>query len=775
MVCWYRMYSDHGRFLEHGLPNIGICILARNARPDIKRLSDGNIAEISSGYVSSGPGAELEPNEVDQESTASPRFLDPTTALSESPPKLSSSPIASASGMMPSSEPAAPLPFEPISAHLARPKLMNHGRSKSVSNRVSFSPGLGASTFSALISSASIQNLRSSSPTRTHSRMYSADQTPSSPLAREFDSGVHRGSHGHQAKSTNEGISHFTLDQDQEGKVPIRAPSRRTSYFEPKDKRKSQIVVQQGPSSVTDLRELKPTSATNLEGSGEMYAVDVQQPSTLDRRPSDAKLSRSQSKSGVLTWALHPRQHQQPPPHPLQSSNSSITLNDDGPYPMTLQPQQHQSRQSVNQIPTPQGSGTEYELSESSRPRLHSRRPSRMLESKLEPEPYHDSDLSGSMMEPHHDDDGGTAMQRSLSIDSEFESFSYKNVTLLNDVNMEAMNQGKQTAIATTGSGSNISTTTQGHETNESFPTSGQAPSASGTSTPGTLKSMIQSLGVGGGSSKQASTIDVTTNHNAASATGGHTGVSDTICKRERSRENRREGSTGFFGLGSLARSRSRSRSRASSTAASTHGGATSTPPPTAVPPLPIPAEGFAAYAYPNPNSPGPLQALGAGPASASAIANSGNTIFGFGNGSLTKLPGSRSESKAGSRNGSNTSLTLQSMGPGVLSMLMRSGPGASTGGSGSLTPTKKTSNSSLGVSAAATAATSHHHQGLGSDDDYGSRATSRRGSAASLAPGPAGEREFLPFTSSPLAMPSTTVPTGSASIPPLVLERHGE
>ncbi|KAF9364746.1 hypothetical protein BGX34_000550 [Mortierella sp. NVP85] len=700
-VDWENIRNQEAPFIPAPNDNTDTSYFdARNARPDIKRLSDGNIAEISSGYVSSGAGAALESNEVDPGSTTPARFLDPTTALSESPPKFSSSPIASATGTMPSSEPAAPLAFEPISAHLARPKLMNHGRSKSVSNRVSFSPGLGASTFSALMSSASIQNLRSSSPTRTHTRMYSADQTPSSPLAREFDSGVHRGSHGHQVKSANEGISHFTLDQDQEGKVPIRAPSRRTSYFEPKDKRKSQIVFQQGPSSVTDLRELKPTSATNLEGSGEMYAVDAQQPPILDRRPSDAKLSRSQSKSGMLTWALHPRQHQHSPPHPLQSSNSSITLNDDGPYPMTLQPQQHQSKQSVSQIATPQGSGTEYELSENSRPRLHSRRPSRMLESKLDPEPYHDSDLSGSMMEPHHDDDdGGTAMQRSLSIDSEFESFSYKNVTLLNDVNMEAMNQGKQTANATTGSGSNISTT-QGHETNESFPTSGQAPSASGTSTPGTLKSMIQSLGVGGGSSKQASTIDVTTNHNAA---GGHTGVSDTICKRERSRENRREGSTGFFGLGSLARSRSRSRSRASSAAASTHGGATSTPPPTAVPPLPIPAEGFAAYAYPNPNSPGPLQALGAGPASASAIANSGHTIFGFGNGSSSKLPGSRSESKAGSRNGSTTSLTLQSMGPGVLSMLMRSGPGASTGGSGSLTPTKKTSNSSLGVSAAAT------------------------------------------------------------------------
>ncbi|KAF9954193.1 hypothetical protein BGZ65_004193 [Modicella reniformis] len=750
---------------------------ARNARPDIRRLSDGNIAEISTGNASN---TTMLTNEAGCGSKSGQMLLDPSSTLCESPSIL---PISNP----PRIEHALELPGTDLSSLQAvRPRLMNHGRSKSVSNRVSFSPGLGASSIPTLSSSSSVQHLKASSHVRSQSSFGSTtpflgEQTLGSPLARQIESGlrVYQDSMGsaleHRTGYVNEGHGggNYFMNRDHEETVQGHQSIQMSPYEQTYHQGHASLqdAVQKYQNSVTDLRELRPTSTIVSSGAGSLYpsttnvtgmdsVTGSQETLTLSRRGSEIKLSQSQSSyqqsvKGGLTWALRPHPHQQP------SQGSSSAPKDAGFTPMAVQQVQV----------TIQGYGAEYEQNDHSRSRIHSRRPSRMLESQPEPEPYHGSDLTHSIMD--HDDDDGSTMQRSLSIDSEFESFSYKNVTLLNDVNMEAMmNQGKNVGGTTTGSGSNVVQAMQGQDMNESLPGGISASNSTlgtvgyvASGSPGTLKCMIQSLGVGSSnSSRPISSADAANN-----VVPSQPPTSEATSKRERERENRREASSGYlFGLGSLARSRSRSRSRASSAATSSHGGASSTPPP-----LPIPAEGLAMYSgiSSNPNSTSPMPSA---PPSATVPSSSGHSIFGFGNGSFTKLPGSKSDSKAGSRNGSTTSLTLQSMGPGVISMLMRSNTAGSTG---TLTPTKKSSNSSLGVTTPASVAASHHYhqQSLASDDEHGSRAVSRRNSAVGAGSG--GEREKTSFTSSPLAMPANTTatPNNNASITPLLLERHDD
>ncbi|KAG0219966.1 hypothetical protein BGX31_011114 [Mortierella sp. GBA43] len=788
-VDWENIRNQEAPFIPAPNDNMDTSYFdARNARPDIKRLSDGNIAEISAGYASGEAGSAVPIIEAENGAVGTKRFLDPSSALSESPPRFSSSMMSYTSGTTLTSETATPA-AEPLATPKPRPRLNFHGRSKSVTNRVSFSPSLSGPSMSSLSSSASAQHLKGFSPLHSPSAMASflAEQVPSSPLAHQVGFVPKARRQASVPVLAGIGSSGYYTDRE-EMATNDGTRSNRTSFYG-QDKHKGDVSAQDSMenyrSSITDLRELKPTpaAASSTENAyPPAIAPETQQQLTPDRRTSMIKLSQSQSsqqnlKAGGLTWVLQPHPHQSPP-HAPQSLTSSAGPSDSGVPAQHIQVQQLQPR--ASQLTT-HSFGSEYELLEANRSRLPSRRSSRLLESKPKPppEPFHDSDLSSSIME-HHDDDG-TTMQRSLSIDSEFESFSYKNVTLLNDVNMEAMmNQGKQSVSTTGGSGQNISTAAQDQEMGDGYPVGGQHPDSG--SGPGPLKSMMQSLGVG---SKPSCVHEAVTHNNHATAPH----ASESSGKRERSRENRREGSSGYlFGLGSLARSRSRSRSRASSATTSTHGGVSSTPPKASVPPLPVPAEGYPIFQSSISNSPGPTQTSApALPFAAAAVSSSScHPFFSLGNGSGTKLPGSRPESKAGSRNASTNSLTLQSMGPSMLSMRIRSSSGASVG-SGALTPTKKSSNSSLGVSAPtatgatatataiATTTTGHLSQSHASDDEYGSRAGSRRGSAVSVATGPGSEREKT-FTSSPLAMPvNTAAPSSSnnAPITPLVLERH--
>ncbi|KAF9275414.1 hypothetical protein BGZ68_010815 [Mortierella alpina] len=444
-----------------------------------------------------------------------------------------------------------------------------------------------------------------------------------------------------------------------------------------------------------------------------------------------------------------------------------------------------------------------------------------------------DGDASGNNGKQRKGGAGGKGnmMQRSLSIESEFESFSYKNVTLLNDVNMEAMMmKGKNLAVVTTGSGAGTHApstplvgelaVSQGWETEE-------VSAAPAAATPGALKSMIQSLSSnssgGGGHSKQPSQSDGGSagGRNAVKPNGSNNSSgSNSSSKKDKPREPRREGSSGYLlGLGSLTRARSRSRSRSSS---AVNVGS----------PMPIaamnaiadptsstlamassscsagdgggslsgesgPGTGFlaaAAAAATPPHSQGATAAVAVGGSASSGAAtnasnsgSSGHTIFGFGNGSATKLSGSKSGSRAGSRNGSNTSLTLQSMGPGMISMMLKrsspGGPGTGTGtggagssSSGMLTPTKKTSSSSLGGSSVASGHFNDDHQLQHHQHEAAatrqSGYNSRRGSAISVASGASsGFETFAPSSSSfgaslgrektlfssPLSLPSTT------------------
>ncbi|KAF9352546.1 hypothetical protein BGX26_009666 [Mortierella sp. AD094] len=858
-VDWENIRNQEAPFIPAPNDNTDTSYFdARNARPDIRRLSNGDMAEISLGHAG---GADAIPQATsvgsNHDSKSPLKQQDSGSEFYESPSAMSMTVTPSVSGQGLNYMAATPSAADQTSTQTVRPRSMKHGRSKSVSNRVSFSPGFGGPSLSTLSSPTSVHRAKPSSPVDTQPEAvkmppFIAEQPLGSPLAKQIENELWA---QRQSLASTPGLSIGSGDESFGGYFVPRNFER--SSFPSQDSRYTLASLHEQEqqlqhqfegsiqtrgevhSGVTDLRDLRPTHDSSLTGmkllpssfdsvnaSLDLSNESGRPPTSPGRDGDDLKL-RQQScfqqghRVSGLTWALQPHPHQQASPQQLTSLSTSFKDADFNHAMIQLQ-QHQQQQQSSGASTTSRGSRQGHVTPQEQD--LHSRRPSRLQDS-LPDHDRHDID--------HDDDDvGGTAMQRSLSIDSEFESFSYKNVTLLNDVNMEAMmNQGKNMAnVLTSGLAAQGQ---QGLEPDEGNYNSTQAPltasttntsgygasggSNSGTSTPVTLKSMIQSLGVGGSSNS----------HSAASVGGSGGAVStnssvvDSGSKRERNREPRREGSSGYLlGLGSL-RSRSKSRSRVSSVAAVTNG----TPPTTLTPPLPynasvegqqIPLPSAMPYATarssdsssPAQASSAPATALLNGPvlAPTPAPVSSGHTIFGFGNGSFTKIPGTKSESKTGSKNGSTTSLSLQSMGPGMLSvMLMRASPGASAGGttggsnsggggSGMLTPTKKSSSASLGAGGHG-----NHHQI--DDEQHGSRVVSRRSSAVSIStgrepssslPGGSGLGREKPLFSSPLSLkPSTSAQnqsqnqsqsqsqshshSGTSSVPitPLVLERH--
>ncbi|KAF9108899.1 hypothetical protein BGX27_008185 [Mortierella sp. AM989] len=827
---------------------------ARNARPDIRRLSDGNIADISSGHAGD---ASAIPLTIPGNSTHDSRRSGLDFSESASTMSMTITPSTSSHGL--ESAAATPLAADQASTQTARPKLMNHGRSKSVSNRVSFSPGFGESPISTL-SSTSIHCGKPASPVDTQlgttgMAPFIAEQPLGSPLAKQIENELRV---QHQSLtptpelpvgSRDESVGRYSASRDFEKTSFPSQDSRYTlaSLHEQEQQQQESASVQnrlETHGGITDLRDLKPThdpsssigmkllpsSFDSVSGGQNLNNESRNASIPPGREGVDLKRSSQSSfqvhRNNGLTWALQPHPHQQA--SPLQINPLSASFKDADFNQAMLNLQQHQHLQQRQQHPsgsaTPRGDRQEATNRREQDGNIHSqsRRPSNIHDTTpdLSHNEQHDSDHD--IMDYHHDDDiGSTAMQRSLSIDSEFESFSYKNVTLLNDVNMEAMmSQGKNTTNAFA-SGLAAVMTEQGESNDTQLPrtlsttkTSGYGAtggSTSGTSTPGTLKSRKQSFGLSNSSndhSKHSGNY-----YNAASTANTSEGsglampsasATESGSKRERPRESRRQSSSGYlFGLGSLTRSRSRSRPRVTSAAVTND-----IPPTTSMPPLPCSIStdsqqtSFPTAATKTSSSNSPVQA-----SSSSATAqlngpmlaptpgplNSGHTIFGFGNGSFTKLPGAKSESKNGSKNGSTASLPHQSMGPGMLSMmLMRTSPvgGASSinggGGSGMLTPTKTKSTNSLGAGGH-----SHHYQM--DDEQHGSRVVSRRGSTVSSnagkeplssLSGSSGLGREKPLFSSPLSLkPCTSLQnqdqsqshcsSSSAPMTPLVLERH--
>ena len=348
-------------------------------------------------------------------------------------------------------------------------------------------------------------------------------------------------------------------------------------------------------------------------------------------------------------------------------------------------------------------------------------------------------------------------MQRSLSIESEFESFSYKNVTLLNDVNMEAALMNA-TAIALNSGGSSSSNfnsqmapTSTIEEldfmgaakalpsssssmispldvgpTLAASPTGAYPPSSLGHgSSGGNLKSMlIQSLSIGTGNGQGGS----------LSSSGGGGGTPTSALPNSffppgsgqlesSSIPSRRQSSTsagisgtivGLSSSGSNSGGRPGSSSRREGSTGSSSGGgyllglgatlsrarsksrsrSSSTTMAAAAIPSAHPLDSGVMVDGGNSRNFDPI------------LASSNSSAPKFQESAFSPLPmssrsgsgdNSKSGSRAGSRNGSTTSLTLQSMGPGMISMMLkRSSPGSSHNG-GHGVPTKKSSSGSLG------------------------------------------------------------------------------
>ncbi|KAG0351028.1 hypothetical protein BGZ54_003456 [Gamsiella multidivaricata] len=833
---------------------------ARNARPDIRRLSNGNIAEISSGQVCGGSTTMSISQIIDVDLKAGSKVvMKSTTVFSESPAATPVTVTPSASTMSLDSAATTPTAADQSSIQTVRPRLMNHGRSKSVSNRISFSPGFGVSPLSSLSPSSSIHRMKPASPVNSQPGAgmppFLIEQPLGSPLAKQIENGLltqHRSLASTPAPpirtendsvGDGDGCAYFAPHVYENPLTSQESRSALASAYG-QEKGLDQLALHgdlyRQANGVTDLRDLWPIDKplpsppddadSSIGDGGEVGAVLSQlQSAAPSRRASECRPHQQPTSQGLkasgFTWSAQSHLQQQLPPLPplLPMHPSSLALKNSEVNQDMQQPQQQQQfEQSVEPLATSGQEQRFHDLSHHNQEQneLNRSHPNSGKASRArEVEPESDHDIHHDIPDYHHDyDTGGTAMQRSLSIDSEFESFSYKNVTLLNDVNMEAMmNQGKMLASALAAGLESVSTGSVQGQNN--FSGNNVSESTSGTSTPGTIKSMIQSLGVGGGGhAKQTSNSEAGGASANMSAVNGTAPSSNALSnvesgKKERSREPRREGSSGYlFGLGSLTRSRSRSRSRASSAAASGSNHGTCPTAPAASTPPPLPTMSATASQY-SAQVTAMMTAGGPGTESSAQVAplpvsttSSGHTIFGFGNGAFTKLTGSRSESRSGSRNGSTTSLTLQSMGPGMLSMmLMRTSPGASgsgnggsSGGSGALTPTKKSSNSSLSTTAVATSG--RHHHGLVEDDLVSKGAASRRGSAVSVVFGGGSGNEgslYVPgggkqksLQSSPLAIvPSTTATvtvTGggddsskgiNSNVPmtPLVLEQYGE
>ncbi|KAI1297543.1 hypothetical protein EDD11_007099, partial [Mortierella claussenii] len=868
-VDWENIRNQEAPFIPTPNDNMDTSYFdARNARPDIRRLSNGNIAEISSGHAANsasgavGAGSGSAPilnnmlNLSDQDSRPPGRQqlqVPLAGPLSESPSRMPESIVPSISSIAFDSITAAHVALagsgsgasgdQEVAGQAVRPRWMNHGRSKSASNRISFSLGFGATSLSQLSSSTSIHHhLKSSSP--VHSNQLSgaeagippflAEQLLGSPLAKQIE---HELRMQHQSLQASETIP--SAGSENEGQCNEHPLTRDHHHYQSSAPQQLSIqdnhlivasvrgladeqqkglcdsTVHRHPSGITNLSELRP--AVEAEPAVTTAAIMELLPSSMDKdslpapqqqqqqrhftsssgEASDSRLNRP---SSGVTWVL-------PLPHPSSHGQSS-SFRDAESSQLTqnlqqYQQQLHQQGQSGAMIPGggsnggsdsritgPCEQGQNDDIVIRSSP--HSRRPSRSrdprpdLRNDQEPDEM-DRDImgvgrvDGGRDQHSHPDDSssGTAMQRSLSIDSEFESFSYKNVTLLNDVNMEAMMSQYQskslecalassltaavTAAGTALDGSENENPASASTVGASVVTSSaeyggltERSVNSGSSTAGTLKSMIQSLSVGSGNSNSST---------GGSGTGKHVGSGDTTVmtignapstataatvsatllsmsasateasesKVERTREARREGSSGLLlGLGSLTRGRSRSRSRAGSASATTVLTGNNSGTPSAGPTTPVTSSVPITAALEH--APSTVVSTLAPAASSTDTNNSssGHTVFGFGNGSFTKLPSSKSESRIASRNGSTTSLTLQSMGPGMLSMMLMRGnsPGAGNGhanglnsgtGSGIVTPAKKTSNGSS------------HLSGHIVDENRMARVGSRRGSAVSM------------------------------------------
>ncbi|KAF9120042.1 hypothetical protein BGW39_011706 [Mortierella sp. 14UC] len=874
-VDWDNIRNQEAPFIPSPNDNMDTSYFdARNARPDIRRLSNGNMAEIASGKaaVSDNAANDTFDNAAVTSNNTSSKQLEPNAALTEYPSMLPTTMTPSISAVDLESGTSSPSPTERMSMQTARPRLMNHGRSKSVSNRVSFSPGFPTHSNTLSSSSSSLHRIRPSSSSQMGVGMppFLAEQLLGSPLAKQVENELWAQSHTLSASSSVQSAivgsdpasnPNYSAGLDYGKSLPsMESRSTLASLHEREQDQEATFGPVYNPlTGVTDLRDLQPVSTASASSTnkelpltplekanaperGLRVETGVRQPPSPMRKTSDPRLQHQPSyqqslRSSGLTWALQP----QSPSSPLAARNTDE---------LPSVPQQPSSSlgTAVHQA---SDISSEPDQETFPRPRLHSRRPSRNHEYDHNQEPDEmDRDI---MNQQRHGDGNGTMMQRSLSIESEFESFSYKNVTLLNDVNMEAMMmQGKLAANATTNLSGGLGqagepftpivgelsisqgpldppeidgqqqSSSAGLGDATSYGVASLSAPVSGSGGPSTLKSMIQSLGVGSGSqgshSKQSSSSEPGSTTSAAPTSS--TSVTSETSKRDRPREARREGSSGYLlGLGSLTRSRSRSRSRSSSAA---HSSTAGTPPVSGLTsiftstqhPLSGPVDGNGVSTSP----------LSGGPVSAGLIASapvaplptsSGHTIFGFGNGSSTKLPGSKSGSRAGSRNGSTTSLSLQSMGPGMISMMLkRSSPGGGNssstgsgcggvgGGGGMLTPTKKNSTSSLRDPPHPLAL--HHansedeHDGLmvlRRNNNY-HMSVSRRGSAVSITGGNGGEtssshmvmsssyssNKERTFFSSPLsAMPiaaaaaATGASAASCTVPisPLVLERH--
>ncbi|ORZ20087.1 hypothetical protein BCR41DRAFT_35272 [Lobosporangium transversale] len=787
--------------------------------------------------------------------------MDSTVALCESPLVMPETGIPSTSGIGLEFAATVPLVVDKASTQITRPRLTNHGRSKSVSNRVSFSPGFGSSSLSTLSSSTSIHQIKPQSPELTRTSIerppFLAEQPLGSPLAKQIENGLRAQQQSFVSSippSEGNGNELMTECLTMQGCQRMLPSQKRQSVLKA-DPNSSDLRTSAqrslGPhnaayrcgSDVTDLRELAPIADMSTTGmieplppcnAAENSIVPVQhqqlrqrqqeQPSSPNLDSIDTKLHYRSSqqqgfKSNESTWALQLHLQQQvAQSQPTLSGSPLAALKADETNQSMPNPPQYQLH-SANA--TKKRLGLDHGRDDNTRSRPHSCRPSRSRNPLPDLDLHQDEMDRDILDQQRRGDNSGTAMQRSLSIDSEFESFSYKNVTLLNDVNMEAMmNQSKSlsgAAIAVaTAAVQGIDLDTEVYDSHGTL-NSGYGSLGSGSSTPGTLKSMIQSLSAGG--SKYSSNCDTNAMPSGGAvgsvmAGGPSMSLSSSILtsessKGERPREARRESSAGYlFGLGSLTRSRSKSRSRASSAAAPTMlttmshinegtsslsasplmnaGGNQPQPPPMTInSSLPV---STATLTHPPSQVQAPIRAsIPVQPLMpTTAPTGSGHTIFGFGNGSFTKLPGSKSESKVGSRNGSTASLAAQSIGPGVLSMmLMRASPGVTSSsstcsnnnsngnGPKTATPIKKSSSSSLGASASNDRSQRYQHSATEKEQQVPIN-SSRRGSAisATISMGNIEKSKDHPQPS-PLTMKHVNSSNSSILITPLVLERH--
>ncbi|KAG0023885.1 hypothetical protein BGZ81_007899 [Podila clonocystis] len=781
-VDWENIRNQEAPFIPSPNDNTDTSYFdARNARPDIRRLSDGNIADIAAGNVGASEtlAGDVGNNIFNSDSTVatvrdepSSTVLPPSSGLTMSPSASSTTGVETAA--------SSPSSNSRSSVQTVRPRLTNHGRSKSVSNRVSFSPGYGTSTLSTLSSSSSIHRTKPSVSSSISQQGFGsippflAEQPLGSPLARQIENELSRTNQPTLTSAMHSGFANTT--------GPLSG-----GYNSNMDNGRS-LPSQESRSTLASLREhshdLDQDEALD-EAYGYHRGVDVD----LVRAPSSFGLGlgltvESQQAPLILPQRKSSLQHQPSFQKTLRSGSIPPPPSLSGPLVF---------RESEL------GSTVDHRRPSTSKRGSYAEVKSSAMKYDLEGKCYGVADSHDPTMDPHLDpdhphhhkdtQDGGVMMQRSLSIESEFESFSYKNVTLLNDVNMEAMMmQGKAlAATALTGSGSNLASTPpisgSIKEVSELLVTSTET-QGSGS---GTLKSMIHSLGA---HSKQSSSSGTMVN-SGSSLFGGPESRKGSTDSKLRDKEGRREGSSSglLLGFGSLSRSRSKSRSRSSSAATnsalnsslatvpsgsvltaspahSSHGlHPMSTQFPASLAPAASPSSGAEGGSAPIlPASLG-LASLNGHSASSSSSAG---TVFGFGigsNGSQSRLPvgggngsGSKAGSRAGSRNGSTTSLILQSMGPGMISMMLkRSSPGGNS--SGYLTPTKKASSQSV-----ASSFIGYHDSEDGGHGDC--------------------VKDTKTLFSSPLMMPAgsstshhetTATPVSSSPISPLVLETHGD